>query len=188
MNPLRPLTSTVTLADDDLPRATARRAPAVTFRARRRAVTSRFDLGTSTRMPRGWMRNLIGVGMSSASPSTPAKAEPARDLTSKDSQVNSCQPGSRPRNPTADAAMSRAASDPEAALTAKTPRVPVSILRRWETSTDGPSTYGLLDTMMRKAPLISMPSGVVNCRSKGSAVIPSISGSSVLEVSRLASR
>ena len=126
--------------------------------------------------------------MSSASPSTPANAEPERDLTSKDSQVNSCQPGSRARSPTAEAAISLAAAGPEAAFTAKTPRLPLSRLRRCETSTDGPSTYGLFDTMMRKAPSTSVPSGVVNCRSKGSAVLPSISGRSALDVSRLASR
>src|SRR5664279_5864961 len=81
-------TSACPLPDDVLPCATARSAPTLTFRALLRAAIARLDSGTSTRRPPGWMLNLSGVGRSSASPSTPANAEPEWDRTSKDSQVN----------------------------------------------------------------------------------------------------
>ena len=47
----------------------------------------------------------------------------------------------------------------------ETPSSPVVRLRRCETSNFGPSTYGLFDTRITKAPSTS-PSGPVNCRSE----------------------
>ena len=53
------------------------------------------------------MCKLSGVGMASASQLTPAKAEPARDVTSKDWQVNPLPARVKPANllPTAPSAV-----------------------------------------------------------------------------------
>ena len=86
------------------------------------------------------MAKVIGVSISNASPSTPANALPDRERTSNSMVENSCQLGLSFRWPIALKVTMAAASVPVEPVTAKTPRFPVSILRRWDTSTEAPRT------------------------------------------------
>lgn len=61
------------------------------------------------RSPRGWILKRIGVGDSSASPSTPMNAEPECERTSKSAVVNSHQYLLTPRTPNAPRVINRAA-------------------------------------------------------------------------------
>ena len=126
-------------ASGSRPRAMARRSRGDTSRARLASAAVRLLSGTRRRRPRGWIRKVIGVSSSNASPSTPAKAVPERERTSKVSAVNSCQWRLRRRWPRAEAATTAAASEPVAAVMATMPSVPLSRRRRWEASKVAPS-------------------------------------------------